>query len=93
MGCPASLRVTFELHIPQRKETLRCQVKWWGEHQIGVQFERAPTDTSADRTKLADLEAEILRLRGVIKKLQAELAATRTNGEPPTSNQAPCWNA
>ena len=67
-----------ELYIPQRDQTLRARVQWRRNDEIGLGFtetERA-ADASPSATdvvqRLAMLEAEIVSLRALLKRLKAE---------------------
>ncbi len=69
-----------ELYIPQRDQTLRARVQWRRNDEIGLGFtetERA-ADASPSATdvaqRLAMLEAEIVSLRALLKRLKAEKA-------------------
>jgi hypothetical protein len=68
-----------ELYIPQRDQTLRARVQWRRNDEIGLAFteiERAAADASPSATdvaqRLAMLEAEIVSLRALLKRLKAE---------------------
>ena len=69
-----------ELYIPQRDQTLRARVQWRRNDEIGLGFtedERAPSRSpSATEVaqRLAMLEAEIVSLRALLKRLKAEKA-------------------
>ncbi len=70
-----------ELYIPQRDQTLRARVQWRRNDEIGLGFtetERAAADASPSATdvvqRLAMLEAEIVSLRALLKRLKAEKA-------------------
>jgi PilZ domain len=63
------------LHIPQKDQTLRARVSWRRGDEIGLAFTAAAAD-APDPTELmkrvAHLEAEILSLRRMLKRLKAE---------------------
>ncbi len=67
-----------ELYIPQREQTLRARVQWRRNDEIGLAFtaaERTPdTAPSAAEVvqRLAMLEAEIVSLRALLKRLKGE---------------------
>jgi uncharacterized small protein (DUF1192 family) len=67
-----------ELYIPQREQTLRARVQWRRNDEIGLGFieaEREPDATpSAGEVvqRLALLEAEIVSLRALLKRLKNE---------------------
>jgi hypothetical protein len=62
------------LHIPQKEQTLRARVSWRRGDEIGLSFttdksDMPPADELMER--VAQLEAEILKLRRMLKKLRA----------------------
>ena len=61
------------LHIPQKDKTLRARVSWRRGDEIGLAFTtevaEAP-DTGEMIERVAQLEAEILKLRRMLKKLK-----------------------
>jgi len=63
------------LHIPQKDQTLRARVSWRRGDEIGLAFTAAAAD-APDANELmkrvAHLEAEILSLRRMLKRLKAE---------------------
>jgi uncharacterized small protein (DUF1192 family) len=77
----------FELHIPQREETLRAKVRWRHGQEVGLAFVSAGQSHSDDAKlsepevaqRVAMLEAEIASLRTMLKRLKGEKA--RTNDE------------
>jgi hypothetical protein len=67
-----------ELYIPQRELTLRARVQWRRNDEIGLGFpetermpEAAPNATEIVQ-RVAMLEAEIVSLRAVLKRLKRE---------------------
>jgi PilZ domain-containing protein len=73
-----TLPEVVELYIPQRDQTLRARVQWRRNDEIGLGFtetERA-ADASPSATdvaqRLAMLEAEIVSLRALLKRLKSE---------------------
>lgn len=69
-----------ELYIPQREQTLRARVQWRRNDEIGLAFtvsERAaeaPPSAAEVAQRVAMLEAEIVSLRALLKRLKAEKA-------------------
>jgi hypothetical protein len=71
-----------ELYIPQRDQTLRARVHWRKNDEIGLAFiesERVP-DTQPSAAEIAQrvalLEAELVSLRSLLKRMKAEQADT-----------------
>ena len=71
-----------ELYIPQRDQTLRARVHWRKNDEIGLAFtepERAP-DAQPSAAEIAQrvtlLEAELVSLRALLKRMKAEQADT-----------------
>ena len=70
-----------ELYIPQRDQTFRARVQWRRNDEIGLAFtaveraapEAAPTASEVIQ-RLALLEAEIVSLRTLLKRLKGEKA-------------------
>jgi hypothetical protein len=69
-----------ELYIPQREQTLRARVQWRRNDEIGLLFtavehaaEPGPTASEVVQ-RVAMLEAEIVSLRGLLKRLKREKA-------------------
>ena len=74
-----ALPEVFELHIPQRNETVRAQMRWRRGDEIGVLFLSGagalavqPVDAAE---RLREVEAENLRLRQTLAELKAALGA------------------
>jgi hypothetical protein len=71
-----------ELYIPQRDQTLRARVHWRKNDEIGLAFtesERVPDvqPSAADiAQRVALLEAELVSLRSLLKRMKAEQADT-----------------
>jgi hypothetical protein len=69
-----------ELYIPQRDQTLRARVHWRKNDEIGLAFtetERVPDaqPSAADiAQRVALLEAELVSLRSLLKRMKAEQA-------------------
>jgi hypothetical protein len=63
------------LHVPQKDQTLRARVSWRRGDEIGLAFTAAAVE-APDATKLmkrvVHLEAEIVLLRRMLKRLKAE---------------------
>jgi hypothetical protein len=69
----------LELHVPQRKLTLRARVSWRRSDEIGLDFveaERAAAPAQPSATEVAErvamLETEIASLRTLLKKLKRD---------------------
>jgi PilZ domain len=61
------------LHIPQKDQTLRARVSWRRGDEIGLAFTAEAADMPDGNEmmqRVAQLEAEILKLRRVLKKLK-----------------------
>ena len=70
-----------ELYIPQRDQTFRARVQWRRNDEIGLAFtavERAEPEATPTASeviqRLALLEAEIVSLRALLKRLKGEKA-------------------
>jgi hypothetical protein len=64
----------INLHIPQKEQTLRARVSWRRGDEIGLSFTAEAAnlpDASELMQRVAQLEAEIIKLRRVLKKLRA----------------------
>lgn len=69
----------FDLHLPNRDETLACTLTWRRNGEVGVRFDEerkvsdpaAPTALDVEK-KMQDLEAEVARLRRLIQQLKAD---------------------
>jgi hypothetical protein len=64
---------TINLHIPQKEQTLRARVSWRRGDEIGLSFTAEPAklpDASELMQRVAQLEAEILKLRRMLKRLK-----------------------
>jgi hypothetical protein len=71
----------LELYIPQREQTLRARVSWRKNDEIGLSFaagdqveEAAPPSAGEVVKRVAMLEAEIVSLRSLLKRLKGEKA-------------------
>ncbi len=64
---------TINLHIPQKEQTLRARVSWRRGDEIGLSFTAETAnlpDASELMQRVAQLEAEILKLRRMLKRLK-----------------------
>jgi hypothetical protein len=64
---------TINLHIPQKEQTLRARVSWRRGDEIGLSFTAETAklpDSSELMARVAQLEAEILKLRRMLKRLK-----------------------
>jgi hypothetical protein len=64
----------INLHIPQKEQTLRARVSWRRGDEIGLSFTAEAAnlpDASELMQRVAQLEAEIIKLRRVLKRLRA----------------------
>jgi hypothetical protein len=68
-----TLPETVNLHVPHKEQTLRARVSWRRGDEIGLSF-TAEAANLPDATELmqrvAQLEAEILKLRRVLKRFK-----------------------
>lgn len=74
IGAALAIPDVFELHIPQRGETLRAHLKWRRGEEVGVTFGEAPAarDAGPDvMARLKQLEAENAHLRQLLADRQA----------------------
>ena len=74
---------TVNLHIPQKEQTLRARVSWRRGDEIGLAFTAEAADmpdSSEMMQRVAQLEAEILKLRRMLKKLKG--GATGEDNQP-----------
>jgi hypothetical protein len=67
----------LELHIPQKDQTLRINVIWRHDREVGVAFAQASqVDAAADSGELAyrvaRLEMELAGLKRMLKKLKTD---------------------
>ena len=75
-----TLPEVVELYIPQREQTLRARVQWRRNDEIGLAFTEAERAADASPSaaevaqRLAMLEAEMVSLRALLKRLKAEKA-------------------
>jgi hypothetical protein len=68
---------TLDLHIPQRDQTLRTHVIWRHGREVGVAFAHIleieqRTDDGPLDDRVAKLEAEVIALKRLIKKLKSD---------------------
>jgi hypothetical protein len=71
------------LHIPQKDQTLRARVSWRRGDEIGLAFTAEAADMPDNNEmmqRVAQLEAEILKLRRMLKKLKG--GATGEDNQP-----------
>ena len=78
-----SIPDAIDLHIPQKEQTLRAEVQWRSDREVGVAFNSARVSARGSNGKVADLaervgqlEAEVAALKRMIKRLKSEVAAT-----------------
>ena len=68
----------IDLYIPQREQTLRAQVEWRRNDEIGLVFVASKREKAAEPSpsevaeRVALLEAEIASLRVLLKRLKGE---------------------
>jgi hypothetical protein len=63
----------INLHIPQKEQTLRARVSWRRGDEIGLSFTADAADlpdASELMQRVAQLEAEIVKLRRMLKRLK-----------------------
>lgn len=74
-----SIPDVIELYLPQRQQTLRAEVQWRRGDEIGVGFHaQRSSDGSLDcelLERVEKLEAEVMSLRKMLKRLKANSAA------------------
>jgi hypothetical protein len=71
-----------DLYIPQKEQTLRSQVHWRHGDEIGVAFVHGarssgvpqPANVGELAERIQKLEAEIVALRKMLKRLKKEIA-------------------
>lgn len=77
-GATVSLPDSVELYIPARDQTLKAQVRWRKEQEIGVSFGGA--DAVSERTGASgDLAQRVEALEHDFAKLQRTVLDLRTN--------------
>ncbi|MGE0034216.1 MAG: PilZ domain-containing protein [Xanthobacteraceae bacterium] len=81
----------FELHIPQKNQTLRVNARWRHGMDVGVTFAdvmhatpatpatAATTDLAALSDRVQKLESEITNMRRMLRRLKAEVARADTD--------------
>ena len=76
---------SFELHIPQKSQTLRVTTRWRHGMDVGVAFADvprasatsgapAPQDFATLTERVLKLEAEVAELRRLLRRLKVDLA-------------------
>lgn len=76
-----TLPETFELHIPQKGETLRVRLRWRRGDEVGVSY----ADASAELSTATDLAGRLLELErenARLRELLAEMKAVAGGAEP-----------
>lgn len=82
-----SIPDSFELHIPQKSQTLRVSVRWRHGMDVGVAFAdvahgattpagSATPDLATLSDRVQRLEAEVAEMRRLLRRLRAEVAGT-----------------
>jgi hypothetical protein len=74
---PVALPHAFELHIPNRDQTLRVETVWNHGTDVGVAFVRTDTHSAPSIAPAAHASSQELSLVERIEKLEKELAALR----------------
>jgi hypothetical protein len=74
---PVALPHAFELHIPNRDQTLRVETVWNHGTDVGVAFVRTDTHSAPSIAPGAHASAQELSLVERIEKLEKELAVLR----------------
>ena len=81
----------FELHIPQKNQTLRVNARWRHGMDVGVTFAdvmhatpatpatAATPDLAALSDRVQKLESEITNMRRMLRRLKAEVARADTD--------------
>ena len=74
-----SIPDAIELYLPQKQQTLRAEVQWRRRDEVGVGFDaQRSSDDSLDcelLERVEKLEAEVMALRRMLKRLKASSAA------------------
>jgi hypothetical protein len=74
-----SIPDAIELYLPQRQQTLRAEVQWRRRDEVGVGFDaQRSSDVPLDcelLERVEKLEAEVMSLRKMLKRLKAGSAA------------------
>lgn len=74
---PVALPHAFELHIPNRDQTLRVETVWNHGTDVGVAFARPDAHQAPSLVPAAHATAQELSLMERVEKLEKELAALR----------------
>jgi len=74
---PVALPHTFELHIPNRDQTIRVETIWNHGTDVGVSFARADTHAAATLAPAMHTATSEQTLAERVEKLEKELAALR----------------
>lgn len=83
-----SIPDSFELHIPQKHQTLRVTARWRHGMDVGVSFADLPQvpaapgaapDLAALTERVQKLEAEVAEMRRMLRRLKTEVTGTDTN--------------
>ena len=75
-----SIPDSFELHIPQKNQTLRAVARWRHGMDVGVAFAdaaRAPATPAAPGTSATPAAPDLAALSERVRKLEAEVADMR----------------
>lgn len=83
-GGPVTLPDVIELHIPSRDETVRAQIRWRSDLEIGVSFGSAsapakdPAPATSDIGRRVDaLEHEVAKLHRLVVEVRGEVRKLR----------------
>jgi hypothetical protein len=80
-GTVVSVPDSLELHIPARDQTLKAQVRWRREEEIGVSFGDTASEGSAKAGDLAQrvaaLEHDLVKLQRIVLDLRADIRQLR----------------
>lgn len=74
---PVALPHAFELHIPNRDQTLRVEIAWNHGTDVGVSFVKHEGHAAATLVPVAHVGAVEQTLQERVEKLEKELAALR----------------
>lgn len=78
-----TLPLAFRIYVPKHDRRYQAQLRWHRNGQAGVEFAgahqsaAAPTGDEGERAKLASLEAEVKRLRGILAAIKADPTRAR----------------
>ena len=78
-----TLPLAFRIFVPKHDRRYQATLRWHRNGQAGVEFAgsqqaaAAPAGDEAERMKVARLEAEVKRLRGILEAIRADPSRAR----------------